>query len=152
MSESIESTRESSLSEPEWAAFVAIDWADKKHFWRLAAAGPGQQQEYGEVENTPEAVDVWATELNVRFGGRPIAVCLEQSRGSLVYLLAKYAHLVLFPVHPKTAAQYRETFCPSGAKSDPSDTASLLDLRLRHREQLRPLQPDTTETVCCRFW
>lgn len=145
MSETIESTNESSLAEPEWAAFVAIDWADKKHFWRLAAAG-SRQQEYGEMENTPEAVDVWATELNVRFGGRPIAVCLEQSRGSLVYLLAKYAHLVLFPVHPKTAAQYRETFCPSGAKSDPSDTASLLDLLLRHRERLRPLQPDTTET------
>ncbi len=131
--------------EPEWAAFVAIDWADQKHFWRLAPAGSGQQ-EHGEIENTPEAVDTWATGLNIRFGGRPIAVCLEQSRGSLVYLLAKYAHLVLFPVHPKTAAQYRETFCPSGAKSDPSDTASLLDLLLRHRERLRPLQPDTTET------
>jgi transposase len=53
---------------------------------------------------------------------------------------------VLFPVHPKTAAQYRETFCPSGAKSDPSDTASLLDLLERHREKLRPLRPHTAET------
>ena len=79
------------------------------------------------MDNTPEAVDSWAMELHQRFGGRPIAVCLEQSRGSLVCLLAKYPHLVLFPVHPKTAAQYRETFCPSGAKSDPSDTASLLE-------------------------
>ncbi len=25
-------------SEPEWAAFVAIDWADQKHFWRLVPA------------------------------------------------------------------------------------------------------------------
>jgi transposase len=54
--------------------------------------------------------------------------------------------LVLFPVHPKTAAQYRETLCPSGAKSDPSDTASLLDLLQRHREKLRQLRPDTVET------
>jgi transposase len=76
----------------------------------------------------------------------PIAVCLEQSRGSVVCLLAKYPHLVLFPVHPKTAAQYRETFCPSGAKRDPGDTASLLDLLLRHRQQLRPLRPDTEQT------
>ena len=61
-------------------------------------------------------------------------------------MLAKYPHLVLFPVHPKTAAEYRKTFCPSGAKSDPSDTASLLDLLQRHRERLRKLQPDTLQT------
>lgn len=132
-------------TEPEWAALAAIDWADRKHFWRLAPAGSGGYEQ-GEMENTPEAVEVWATQLHQRFGGRPIALCLEQSRGSLVCLLAKYPHLVLFPVHPKTAAQYRETFCPSGAKSDPSDTASLLDLLQRHREKLRQLRPDTTET------
>src|SRR5512140_381363 len=131
--------------EPQWAAFVAIDWADQKHSWRLAAADTGQQ-EHGEIESTPEAVDAWVTGLSVRFGGRPIAVCLEQARGALVYLLAKYAHLVLYPVHPHTAAQYRKAFCPSGAKSAPADTASLLDLLLRHREQLRAWHPDTVET------
>ena len=66
-------------------------------------------------------------------------------------MLTKYAHLVLFPVHPTTAARYRETFCPSGAKADPSDTASLLDLLLRHPERLTPLQPDTTETRLLQF-
>src|SRR5262249_23288134 len=38
-----------------------------------------------------------------------------------------------------------------GAKSDPSDTASLLDLLLRHRERLRQLRPDTTETGVLQF-
>src|SRR5262245_54467808 len=66
-------------------------------------------------------------------------------------MLAKYAHLVLFPVHPTTAARYRETFCTSGAKADPSDTASLLDLLLRHRDKLRQLRPDTTETRLLQF-
>jgi len=132
-------------SEPQWAALTAIDWADQKHFWRLVPAG-SDRQEYGELENTPEAVEVWAMGLHDRFGGRAIAVCLEQSRGSLVCLLAKYPHLVLFPVHPKTAADYRETFCPSGAKSDSGDTASLLDLLLRHRQQLSQMQTDSVET------
>jgi len=136
--------------EPEWAALAAIDWADQKNFWRLVPAG-SQRQEYGELENTPEAVEAWAASLQQRFGGRPIAVCLEQSRGALVYMLTKYPHLVLFPVHPTTAARYRETFCPSGAKDDPSDTASLLDLLSRHRERLRPLQPDTVETRLLHF-
>src|SRR5512146_985429 len=96
---------------------------------RLLPAG-SQQSEIGELENTPEAVEIWAAGLAQRFGGRPIAVCLEQSRGALVYMLTKYPHLVLFPVHPTTAARYLETFAPSGAKSDPSDTAFLLDLLL----------------------
>jgi len=103
------------------------------------------------LENTPEAVEVWAASLQQRFDGRPIAVCLEQSRGALIYMLSKYAHLVLFPVHPTTAAHYRETFCTSGAKDDPNDTASLLDLLLRHRERLRQLQPDTVETRLMQF-
>jgi transposase len=137
-------------AESEWAAFAAIDWADQKHFWRLVPTG-SDQQEQGELENTPEAVETWAVALQERFAGRPIALCLEQSRGALVYMLAKYAHLVLFPVHSTTAARYRETFCPSGAKDDLNDTASLLDLLLRHRERLRQLEPDTVETRLLQF-
>jgi transposase len=137
-------------SEREYAGFAAIDWADQKNFWRLRPAG-SHREEHGELENTPEAVEVWAASLYERFGGRPIAICLEQSRGALVYMLIKYPHLVLFPVHPTTAARYRETFCTSGAKDDPSDTTSLLDLLMRHRERLRPLEPDTTETRLLQF-
>jgi transposase len=147
MSEQMPSTK----SEPEWAAFAAIDWADQKHYWRLVPADSRQQEEQGELENTPEAVEIWAASLQQRFDGRPIAVCLEQGRGALIYMLSKYAHLGLFPVHPTTAARYRETFCTSGAKDDPNDTASLLDLLLRHRERLRQLQPDTEETRLLQF-
>jgi transposase len=146
MSEPMPSTK----SEPEWAGLAPLDWADQKHFWRLVPAD-SRQQEQGELENTPEAVEVWAAYLQQRFDGRPIAVCLEQARGALIYMLSKYAHLVLFPVHPTTAARYRETFCTSGAKDDPNDTASLLDLLLRHRERLRQLQPDTEETRLLQF-
>jgi hypothetical protein len=76
------------LAEPERVAFAAIDWANRKHFWRLLPAG-SQRYEEGELDNTPEAIEVWATNLQRRFGGRPIAVCLEQSRGPLVYTLTK---------------------------------------------------------------
>src|SRR5262252_3439910 len=73
-------------AEPEWVAFAAIDWANRKHFWRLLPAG-SQRYEEGELDNTPEAIEVWASNLQRRFGGRPIAVCREQSRGPLVYTL-----------------------------------------------------------------
>jgi transposase len=146
----LESSSSSASSEPQWAAFAAIDWADKKNYWRLLPAG-SERSEVGELGNTPEAVERWAATLQARFSGRPIALCLEQSRGPLVYMLTKYPHLVLYPVHSTTAARYRETFAPSKVKSDPSDTAMLLDLLLRHRERLRRLEPDTPETRLLQF-
>src|SRR5215210_808650 len=46
--------------EPEWAAYVAIDWADQKHVWKLQPAGQAGAEE-GELEHTPEAIDAWAS-------------------------------------------------------------------------------------------
>jgi hypothetical protein len=114
-------------SEPDFAAFIGIDWADQRHTWALQTKIQAPP-EPGDLDHTPEAVDAWATELGRRFGGRPIAIALEQSRGSLLFMLTKYAHFVLYPIHPATLANYRKGFRPSGAKSDPSDAGLLLDL------------------------
>lgn len=138
------------VANPQWAAYAAIDWADKKNYWIVLAAGSDTPQQ-GEFENTPEAVDSWAADLYQRFQGRPVAVCLEQKRGPLVYMLTKYAHLVRMIAHPTTAAAYREAFAPSGAKDDGNDTASLLDLLRRHPDRLRQLDPDTEETRLIQF-
>ena len=67
----------------EFAAWVGIDWADQKHDLALLAAGSAKE-EHHQIEQTPEAIDAWATELRRRFGGRPVAVCLEQSKGGLI--------------------------------------------------------------------
>lgn len=130
---------------PEFSAYVAIDWADQHHYWRLADA-QGTHRDHGELRNTPEAIDTWVAGLLARFPDHSLAVCLEQSRGGLVFQLGKYARLVLFPVHPATIASFRQAFFPSGAKSDPGDTALLLELLLHHRQHLRRLDPDTAET------
>lgn len=133
------------MSQSEFAAYVAIDWADRKHYWQLGDAH-GQHREHGVLLHTPEAVDIWVSGLLVRFPDGLIAVCLEQSRGPLAYQLGKYARLVLFPVHPATMASFRQAFFPSGAKGDPSDAGLLLELLLQHRQRLRRLDPDTAET------
>jgi len=132
-------------SEPDFAAFVGLDWADQKHCWKLVAAGSTDFTQ-GEVKNTPEDLQAWAAGLYARFEGRPVAVGLEQSRGAVVFQLSKFPHLVLYPVHPTTAAKYREAFFPSGSKNDPVDTSLLLELVLHHRDRLRRLDPDTAET------
>ncbi len=139
-----------SSSEPAWAAFAAIDWASQNHSWSLLPAAGGSI-ESGKLDNTPEAVELWAAELQRRFPRASIAVAIEQKRGSVVYMLSKYQHLVLYPVPPSMSASYRRAFCPSGAKSDPGDANLLLDLLVHHRQQLAPIFTDTAETRLLRF-
>ena len=62
---------------------VAIDWADRQHAFALEDAATGRRQT-GSIEHTPEAVASWVAALLEGFGGGPIALALEQSRGALV--------------------------------------------------------------------
>src|SRR5215469_9134797 len=101
--------------EPEFAALVAIDWADKKHYWSLTVVGQAGLQR-GTLDHTPEAVEVWMMELHMRFGGRPLAVALEQRRGALAVMLSKYAHLHLYPVHPTTWPNSAKLGTPRAAR------------------------------------
>jgi transposase len=132
-----------------YAAWIGLDWADQKHFWSMCTADG--KLTHGQLDNTPEAIEIWAAELAQQFGGRPVAVALEQARGAVIAMFSKYAHLVLFPVHPTTLANYRKAFSPSGAKSDPTDGDLILDLLVKHPERLRRLQPDTVETRSLQF-
>lgn len=132
-------------AEPAYAAFVAIDWADRQHAWVLQISG-STQRETGQLEHTPEAIEEWAMQLATRFAGRPVAVALEQARGALLYSLTRFEHLVLYPIHPSTSHEFRKAMFPSGSKDDPRDAGILLDLLTLHRNRLRPLQPDTAPT------
>lgn len=134
----------------EFAAWLGIDWADQKHALALRKSGE-TKIEHGELEHTPEAIEQFVCALARRFPGGRIAVALEQSRGPLLFMLSKYQHLVLFPVHPNTLDYYRKSFCPSGAKCDAQDAELILNLLTRHREQLRPFAPDTVETRTLQF-
>jgi len=94
---------EPSASIPDYAAFVSLDWADLEHAWALRP-GATATVEQGVLKNTPEAVEQWARKLAQRFGGWPVAVALEQRRGAVIAMLTKYAHLVIYPIHPSTLA------------------------------------------------
>jgi transposase len=126
----------------EFAAFVGIDWADTAHAVCLQVAG-SDTRESSVLAHTPEAIGAWTHMLRQRFGGRPIAVCLELTKGPLVSALCAHDFLVLFPVNALTVAKYREAFTPSRAKDDPSDAALPLELRLKHRDKLQVLTPQS---------
>lgn len=136
-----------STAEPQFAAFVAIDWADQKHACSLQAAG-SDQREADEMKHTPEAVGAWVSMLSARFAGQPTAVALEQSHGALACMLGPYANLHLYPIHPRAAAQFRAALYPSGAKDHPVDADLLLDMLLLHQvEARRQLVSEKTRQV-----
>ena len=128
-----------------FAAFLAIDWADEKHAFCLQVVGQSKI-EIGELEQQPHVLGPWVAQLRKRFGGRPVAVGLEQSRGALIHGLLAYDFLVLFPIHPTTVAKYREAFKSSGAKNDPLDAGQILEILTKHQDRLHRLNPDTVET------
>jgi hypothetical protein len=116
--------------EIQFAALVAIDWADQEHVWAMEVAGQTKMQ-LGSFAHTPESVEAWASGLAEQFGNQFVAVAIEQSRGPLVFMLSKYSHLIIYPVHSSTLANYRKSFRPSGAKDDPLDARLLLDILAR---------------------
>jgi len=133
-----------------FAALIGIDWSDAKHDICLVETATGTQ-ELSVVKHTPEALNEWAHALRARFGGAQIAVCLEQSRGSLIYALLKYDFLVLYPINPQMLSRFREAFTPSRAKDDPTDAAYLVELLVHHRERLKAWQPDDERTRTLQF-
>jgi transposase len=129
----------------EFAAYVGIDWADKKHFVCLTTPD-GRVKERSTLEHQPEALMEWVNSLQQRFPGQRLAVALEQARGALIYALMPYEFLVLYPINPSALAKYRKVFYLSGAKDDPTDAELLAELVQRHRERLRAWQPDDEAT------
>ena len=130
-------------SNAEFTAFVGLDWADAKHDICVQAADC-EAREFDRFPHRVAAIEEWAHAMQQRFGGR-IAVALELSKGPIVYALQKYDFFVLFPINPSMLARYRQAFKPSRAKDDPSDAELALDLLLRHRDQFKPLRPQSVQ-------
>ena len=134
----------------EYAAFVGLDWADKKHDCCLVDAATGNK-EFSIIKHSPQAIQEWATNLRKRFGGRTVAVALEQSWGPLIFALLKYDFLVLYPINPSTLARYPEAFSPSRAKDDPTDADYAVELLIHHRDRLKAWTPDDSKTRTLQY-
>lgn len=129
----------------EFAALIGMDWGDQEHAFYLSVPGLAQP-ESGKLSHAPEKLHPWMEELEKRFGGRPVALAMESSRGALVHVLANYPWLTLFPVNPITSARFRKAFIPSGAKDDLPDAKILLDILRAHRDKLKPLRWEDART------
>jgi transposase len=128
------------MIEIPYAALIGLDWADQKHDVCLYDCAT-QTHEHCVIGARPEAIEAWAMQLRMRYGGQSIAICLEQKRGPLIYALCKYEFLVLYPVNPQTVSKYRQAFTPSRAKDDPTDAQLQVELLQKHRDKLTAWKP-----------
>ena len=134
----------------EYAALIGLDWAAEKHDVCLWDAATGKSR-HRVIEHTPEALADWLAELQACYPGQRLAVCLEQSRGALMYALMDHAFLDLYPINPVTLARYREAFAPSRAKDDPGDARLLAEILRLHRDKLAVWKPDDEQTRTLAF-
>jgi transposase len=122
-------------NEPHFVAFIGWDWGDCAHAlaWHDPASGATQSSTFA---HSAESLHTCLDELEVRWGGRPVALALEGTRGAIFPALLERPWLHVYAVHPATSARYRAAFTPSGAKDDLPDAQVLLELLLRHRDKL----------------
>ena len=102
-------------AESSFAAWIGLDWGDRCHWVCLRCEGSDRVESYP-LEQKPTAIHQWVAQLRLRFGGRPVAMALEQSRGALLYALMQYDFVVLLPINPKAFHSYRKALRLSGAK------------------------------------
>ena len=126
-------------------AWIGLDWGDQKHSFALQE--PGGQVQTGTLEHSAENLHRWLKELEQRFGGRPVQLGIETSRGAVIAALLQYPWLEIYPINPVTSARYRSAFTPSGAKDDLPDALVCLELVRDHAAKLRPLQPQDPQTL-----
>ena len=134
----------------KYIAFVGIDWADSKHDFSVISDSGGKPV-HQVITHTPEALSDWVSKLHHQFPEGQIAICLEQSKGALIFHLLMYDFLTLFPVNPKSLARFREAFTSSGAKNDFGDADYLRELVSSHHDRLRPWQPDEESSRTIAF-
>jgi len=139
------------MSQDVYAAYIGIDWADRKHDIYLYDCTTGQVEE-SVISSQPDAIAAWVEGLRKRYGNALLAVCLEQKRGLLVYALCQYENLMLFPINPRTVSNYRRAFQPSRAKSDPIDARILVELLRKHGDKLPAWQPESAKMRALRQW
>jgi Transposase len=127
----------------ESAAFVGVDWADRKHDGGLQPAGC-DTREFSVLPPRPERMAPWAPARRQRGAGRPIAVCLDLRKGPRVDALPPDDCRGLFPVTPPTLATSREAFCLRHAKDDPTDAELARERLMTHRDTRTALPPQSS--------
>lgn len=133
------------MKKDDIVAWIGMDWADEAHQvceYRVENASKGNYA----VEHRSESLREWVNQLRERYGGKRVAVVLEQARGGLIYALMSTDFISIYAVNPQSLAQFRKALYPSGAKSDPSDAELLEEMVRQNPERFRVWTPGDEQT------
>ena len=133
------------MTEKDFDALIAIDWADEQHAVKLLDVERGETEEFV-LQQSGDAIQQWVGELRGRFKAKKLAVALEQKRGSLILSLMKYELFVIFPLNTTAVCNYRKALRASGAKDDATDADLQLEFLRSHIHRLKCWQPDSLLT------
>jgi len=126
-------------------AWIGVDWADEDHQICEYDVQTGSQQHYA-VVHSAESLQAWVGQLRIRYGGKHVAVVLEQGRGGLIHALMSTGFIKIYPVNPQSLAKLRKALYPSGAKSDPADAELLEEMARQNPGHFRSWMPDDEAT------
>jgi transposase len=129
----------------EYAAYIGLDWGSEKHSVAFKAVGCSGIEKQT-LKQKPEDLHGWLLKLQDKFGGRPVAIAIEQTKGAVIHALLGYEFVHVFRINPKSLADYRRAFAPGGTKDDPTDAEYLLEWLELHRERIKPWVPDDAQT------
>jgi transposase len=129
----------------EFVAWVGLDWADNEHKISTCDVATGEVED-SVLKHSSQSLQEWLAGLRSRYGGKKVAVILEQSRGGLLYALMTCDFIVLYPVNPQSLASYRKALYPSGAKDDPVDSSLLREMVQKNPRRFRQWVPDDPDT------
>jgi transposase len=128
----------------DYAAWIGLDWGSQKHAICLKPADSEAVEHYT-LEQKPQVLHSWFMNLIARFGGRKVAIAIEQTRGAVIHFLLGLAYVHIFTIHPNSLKNYRDAIHPSGAKDDPTDAELLLQFLTLHQHMLKRWIPDKPE-------
>ena len=129
----------------DYAAWIGIDWGSEQHAICLQAAN-SSSLEHCTLEQKADSLHSWFANLRSRFGGRKVAVAIEQSKGALINFLLGLDFVHIYRIHPLSLKDYRHALYPSGAKHDPTDAELILKFARLHQDKIRPWVPDEVDS------
>lgn len=132
----------------QFAAYVGWDWGSREHAIDVRGADGSSWRQV--IPHQPGAMRELFDALHQRYGGQPVAVAIEQSRGPVIYALLECEFIHPVPVNPRALARYRESQRLSGACDDASDAALIRELVQKHPEQYSAWVPDDDRTRALR--
>lgn len=127
--------------------FVGDDWAEGQHDVELQDE-QGRRLAKARLEEGMAGIarlhELVAQQWDEDAEAEQVVVGIETDRGPWVQALLAAGYWV-YAINPLQVNRFRESTSVSGAKSDPADAHTIVDMvRLRHH-QLRPLAGDTAE-------